>query len=132
MKHTIQVCGHCNFTKTEEEAKGERGGVALFKRLADKLAKSPLAESFAVEQTRCMGGCSHACVVAFQAPGKIGWLFGDLNPRFSVPSILEFAAKYLAAPDGRVPYDERPPELAAGLIGRLYPPGDDAAPVEGC
>lgn len=123
MTHTIQVCTRCNFTKTEDEKNGVRGGTQLYENLLKKFEKWPLKNEFAVEATGCMGACSTACVVAFQAPGKIGWVFGGLNPRFSVPSLLEFAEKYLADPDGKVPYAERPPELAAGLVARLLPVG---------
>ncbi len=132
MTHTIQVCIRCNFTKTEEEKNGVRGGTQLHQNLLKKFEKWPLKEHFAVETTGCMGACSNACVIAFQAPGKIGWVFGGLNPRFSVPSILEFAEKYLNDPEGKVPYGDRPPELAAGLITRIYPAGTAPAANTGC
>jgi predicted metal-binding protein len=132
MTHTIQVCIRCNFTKTEEEKNGERGGAQLYRNLLKKFEKWPLKEQFTVEATGCMGACANACAVAFQAPGKIGWVFGGLNPRFSVPSLLEFAEKYLADPDGKVPYDDRPPELAAGLVARLHPVGKTPGTDSGC
>jgi len=121
MTHTIQVCIRCNFTKTAEEKEGKRGGAQLYDNLLKKIEKWSLKDEFAVEPTRCMGACGTACVVAFRAPGKISWVFGNLNPRFSVRSLLEFAEKYHADPEGKVPYAERPPEMAAGLVARLYP-----------
>ncbi len=123
MTHTIQVCVRCNFTKTEEEKNGVRGGTQLYENILKKMEKSPPKDHFAVEAAGCMGACGSACAIAFQAPGKTGWIFGGLNPRFSVPSILDFAEKYLADPQGKVPYIERPPELAAGLIARMFPMG---------
>ncbi len=123
MKHTIQVCIRCNFTKTEEEREGQRGGAQLYERLMKKFEKWPLKDEFAVEQTRCMGACGSACVVAFQAPGKVSWVFGSLNPRFAIPGILEFAEKYRDSPSGMVAYADRPPDLAAGLLARLHPVG---------
>ncbi|MBN2752527.1 MAG: DUF1636 domain-containing protein [Rhodospirillaceae bacterium] len=127
MTHTIQVCIRCNFTKTAEEKDGLRGGTQLYQNLMKKSEKWPSKDHFTIETTRCMGACSAACVVAFQAPGKIAWVFGGLNPRFSIPSLLEFAEKYHASADGMVPYAERPPELAAGLITRLHPVGGPPA-----
>lgn len=123
MDHTIQVCIRCNFTKTAEEKDGIRGGTQLYENLMKKFEKWSLKDAYTVEQTRCMGACGHACVIAFQAPGKIAWVFGDLNPKFSIPGILEFAEKYLAEPRGMVAYAERPPDLAAGLITRVHPVG---------
>jgi len=127
MTHTIQVCTRCNFTKTAEEKEGKRGGAQLYENLLKKFEKWRLKDEFVVEPTRCMGACGTACVVAFRAPGKISWVFGNLNPRFSVPSLLEFAEKYHADAAGQVPYDDRPPEMAAGLVARLHPVQGDAA-----
>jgi len=123
MSHTIQICTRCNFSKTAEEKEGVRGGAQLLERLSKKFERSPVKEHFVVESTNCMGACSKACIVAFQAPGKISWVFGDLNPRFSVPSLIEFAEKYYADPRGMVPYAQRPPDLASGLITRVHPVG---------
>lgn len=123
MKHTIQVCGRCNFTKTAEEKEGVRGGALLYDNLMKKFEKWPHKEAFNVERTGCMGACEHSCVVAFQGPGKVTWVFGGLNPKFSVSGILEFAEKYLADERGKVAYSERPPELAAGLLVRVPPTG---------
>lgn len=123
MNHTIQVCIRCNFTKTAEEKDGRRGGAELYERLMKKIEAWPLRDRFAVEQTRCMGACGNACVVAFQAPGKVSWIFGNLNPRFAIPGILEFAEKYLADEKGMVAYADRPADLAVGLIARLHPVG---------
>ncbi|MGE4529335.1 MAG: DUF1636 domain-containing protein [Rhodospirillaceae bacterium] len=129
MTHTIQVCIRCNFTKTAEEKDGKRGGTQLYENLLKKFEKWPHKDDFAVEPSRCMGACGTACVVAFRAPGKISWVFGNLNPRFSVPSLLEFAEKYRADPQGSVPYDDRPADLAAGLVARLHPVQGDESPA---
>lgn len=123
MTHTIQVCIRCNFTKTAEEKDGKRGGAELYERLMKKFAAWPLRDRFTVEQTRCMGACGTACVVAFQAPGKVSWVFGSLNPRFAIASLLEFAEKYYNDAKGMVAYADRPPDMAAGLLARLHPVG---------
>jgi len=126
MKHTIQVCTRCNFTKTEEEKNGVRGGAQLMERLLKKFEKSPVFEDYTVASTGCMGACRQACIIAFQSPGKISWVFGDLNPRFSVPSIIEFAEKYHASENGMIRYAERPPEMQSGLVTRMHPLDVDA------
>lgn len=129
MDHTIQVCIRCNFTKTADEKEGVRGGTQLYDNLMKKYEKWPMKGEFQVEQTRCMGACGNACVVAFQAPGKVSWVFGNLNPRFAISGILEFAEKYHADPKGMVAYAERPADLAAGLITRVYPLGTKPSKV---
>jgi predicted metal-binding protein len=131
MKHTIQVCTRCNFTKTLEEKEGVRGGAKLMENLTKKFVRSDVHEHFDVQSTSCMGACSHACVVAFQAPGKISWVFGDMNPRFSVPSLIEFAEKYYADERGMVMYADRPADMAAGLIARVHPVGTAPGEVQG-
>ena len=59
-----------------------------------------------ISTTDCMSGCARASTVAFRAPGKTAYLFGDLTLS-DLPDLITFAALYTASPDG-VFTDARP------------------------
>jgi len=70
-----------------------------------------------------MSGCSRSCTVAFQAPGKLSYLFGDLlADEDAVQQILDCAQLHEASADGVLPRDKRPERLQNGLIARLPAP----------
>lgn len=47
----------------------------------------------------CMSGCTRPSTVAFRAPGKTAYLFGDLGLD-DIPGLLAFVRLYEASPDG--------------------------------
>lgn len=63
-----------------------------------------------VRQADCLSGCTRPATLAFRAPGKTAYLFGDISAD-DLAEILIFARLYLAAPDGNLA-DARP-------LGRL-------------
>ena len=70
----------------------------------------------------CTAGCSRACTVAFQAPGKHSYQFGDLAPAKGVArQLLDCAVLHHLAPDGNLARDARPPLLRNGILCRLPP-----------
>jgi predicted metal-binding protein len=52
-----------------------------------------------VDQVDCMSGCARGSTLAFRAPGKTAYLFGDLTEA-DLPDLLGFAQAYLASADG--------------------------------
>lgn len=76
--------------------------------LADDLREAFAKGSVDVElrETDCLSGCTRASALAFRAPGKTAYLFGEITSA-DVPDILTFARLYLAAPDGNLT-DARP------------------------
>ena len=68
--------------------------------------------------TDCMSGCTHPSTIAFRAPGKTAYLFGDLTAD-DLPDLLIFAALYAASPDGTLA-DARPlGQLRTKAIARI-------------
>lgn len=59
-----------------------------------------------VAETDCMSGCTRPSTVAFRAPGKTAYLFGDITAA-DLPDLLTFLRLYAAAPDGNFA-DARP------------------------
>ena len=54
----------------------------------------------------CMSGCTRPSTLAFRAPGKTAYLFGDITDA-DLPDILTFARLYLDSADGNLA-DARP------------------------
>jgi predicted metal-binding protein len=71
---------------------------------ADHLRSALHAEAIAatVTTTDCMSGCTRPLTVAFRAPGKTAYLFGDLTPA-DLDDLITFARHYAASPDGTLP-----------------------------
>lgn len=56
----------------------------------------------AVEGVDCMSGCTRDQTVAFRAPGKVAYLFGDITAA-DIPDLRRFAALYGESRDGTFP-----------------------------
>lgn len=82
--HHAHVCLSC--------PAGQQG---LARKVADLLADLP----FTVAGTECLSACTRPSTLAFRAPGKTAYLFGDLTEA-DLPEIRLFATAYLASPDG--------------------------------
>ena len=48
-------------------------------------------------------------------------MYGDFAPEPSGGAILDAAALYAAAPDGLIPWRERPDALKKGVVARIPP-----------
>lgn len=79
--------------------------------------------SVTVRGVACLSGCSRACTVALQAPGKASYLFGDLSPDAETArQVLQCAAQHAATADGQLPRQARPERLRGGILARLPAP----------
>lgn len=94
---TATVCRSC--------PAGRRGLATAIRRAADAAELD-----CAVRETECMSGCTRASTVAFRAPGKTAYLFGELSEA-DVPDVVAFLRLYAASADGTFA-DARP-------LGRL-------------
>ncbi len=52
-----------------------------------------------VEPIDCMSGCARDQTVAFRAPGKVAYLFGDITAA-DLPELQAFVRLYAASADG--------------------------------
>lgn len=70
----------------------------------------------------CLSGCRRACAAALLAPGKVGYLFGDLSPdEAGAADLIDAARAHAMAADGHLPRAARPERLRAGVLARLPP-----------
>lgn len=70
----------------------------------------------------CLSGCKRACTVAFQAPGKYTYFFGDLvADGVTASQVLACAQLHAYSTDGNLVRKERPERLRSGILARLPP-----------
>jgi predicted metal-binding protein len=116
MIHSLLVCELCRFSPTEREQDGLSGGQHLLNNLRTGLERDRLQAQIQLQPVRCMGACSRSCVFAFAAPHKLTFIFHDWSPLPDVSDLLQFSNQYLAAPNGNVPYKERPTSMRGKLM----------------
>jgi predicted metal-binding protein len=123
IKHTMFVCRSCAGKWQDGKQVGESGGSLLHQHLVDRLPTDPLADRLEIRAVNCLGACGRPCAIAFAAPGKSTYLFGDLSHSESLAevseSIFECASLYYSKPDGVMKWNERPERLKRGLIGTV-------------
>ncbi len=123
-QHTILVCSSCASVWQDGKRVGTSGGQQLLKELEEKHENWALSQEFTVKSVECMSACSHSCAVAFSAPGKLTYLFGDLSHEdealsLTSAAVLECASLYYEKPDGKMAWSERPQALKKGVLARI-------------
>ncbi|MDR7094283.1 DUF1636 family protein [Hydrogenophaga laconesensis] len=97
-------------------------GAALFEAVQAARQHGPINNAVRVRGMACLSSCSRACSVAFQAPGKYTYLFGDLVPDAETAEhVLACAGQHATASDGNLLRNERPARLRSGILARLPP-----------
>jgi len=119
--HTLFVCVLCRSSEIDQQQATSNAGQLLFEHLSEGLATDDPCKALHLQPFRCMGACSHACVVAFAAPNKLTFILSKLSSTDSVPDLLKFSSQYVACSDGKVPYKERPEAIKKGIHAVLPP-----------
>ena len=117
-KTKILVCTKCRMAGEPKEPMENRAGSRLYREMAEVAADADDVEIVPVE---CFSVCKRPVTIGFVAQGKWTYLYGDF-PLESAPSILDAARLYAAAPDGLIPWENRPDALKKGVVSRM-PPG---------
>jgi predicted metal-binding protein len=120
----VTICTTCRRAGTPREAPAD--GTLLFlavQAAADAAAFDNCnAPQLLVRGHACMSGCSHACTVSLQAPGKYSYYFGDLLPdEECAAQVLACAQLHQASSDGQLARNDRPERLRPGVLARLPP-----------
>jgi predicted metal-binding protein len=118
VRHSINICMRCL------AGQGQPG--LLLERLRQLLAPV-LAEAFTLRGVSSMAGCARPLTVAFSAPGKTSYLFGDIEPDTHASDLAAFAGLYRLLSDGWCHESERPRGLAGKTLARI-PAAEDGRP----
>ena len=92
-------------------------------RLAQAVEAAATPDGVRVIRVECLSACSQGCAVALTAPGRWSYVYGQMTEA-DVPEILTGAAAYAAAPDGLVPWRDRPTIFRKQSLARLPPIGE--------
>jgi predicted metal-binding protein len=114
---TIHVCTTCRLGDEPLEPKEARSGARLYRELTKRVAD----EEFEVIPVECLSVCKRPVTIGFSAPGKWTYIYGDFPPERSADTILAAAQLYADAPDGLIPWGERPAEIKRGVVARIPP-----------
>jgi predicted metal-binding protein len=116
MTTTVYVCTTCR--REGDDPAAPRAGAVLAAALANEnlAAGSP----FTIIPVECLSVCKRPITVGFSAPAKWTYVYGDFPPD-AAPAILAAAAQFTAAPDGLIPWRERPEALKRGVVARIPP-----------
>jgi predicted metal-binding protein len=121
----LLVCTRCRHGEETPDDDDARPGATLF----DQLAGAAIG-GVSVTPVECLSNCSKGCTIALRGPGRWTYVYGGLQPGADIGTILEGAGKYRAAPDGLVPWRERPEHFRKNCIARI-PPLEPAIPSLG-
>ncbi|MDP5306932.1 DUF1636 domain-containing protein [Paracoccus spongiarum] len=116
MRAILHVCTTCRIVAADPDA--PRPGALLH----DALSSAALPEGVELRGVECLSACSQGCSVALSAPGKWSYVYGRLGPG-DAAEILTGTAAYAAAPDGLVPWRERPAIFRKQSLARIPPLG---------
>lgn len=110
---TILVCTTCR--RETDSPDGPRAGADLHAALVAQAGADVV-----VVGVECLSVCKRPVTVGFSAAGKWTYVYGDFAPD-AAPSILSAAGQYAAAPEGLIPWRERPDSLKRGVVARIPP-----------
>jgi len=88
-------------------------------RLHDVLAQD-MPAGVTLRPVECLSACAQGSAVALSAPGRWTYVYGRLS-EVDAPAILAGAALYATAPDGIVPWRDRPVIFRKNSIARIPP-----------
>lgn len=110
----LLVCTTCRHGEALPDA--QRPGAVLL----DSLLASP-PDGVTVRAVECLSNCSRGCTVALRAAGRWTYVYGNLDPAQHLDTLIDGALKYRDAPDGLVPWRDRPEHFRKNCIARIPP-----------
>ena len=98
----LVVCTTCRVSADQPGA-GGRAGQAMLQALAEALPGHAAERlGLSLQPMPCLFACASACTVHLRAPGRIAYLLGRMEPDArAAQALLDYAAAYLRAPEGR-------------------------------
>lgn len=115
MSVTLHVCITCRAGQTVAEGEKCPG-----KRLHEALATLGAPQSVNIVPVECLSACTQGSTVALSGPGRWSYVYGRLAET-DAGDILAGAAAYANAPDGLVPWRERPVIFRKQSLARIPP-----------
>lgn len=115
MAVTLYVCMTCKAGEPLPDGAQPPGAL-----LHAALQAAGAPDGVTIRPVECLSACNTGCSVALAAPGRWTYVYGRMTPDHA-GDILAGAAAYAAAPDGIVPWRERPVIFRKQSIARIPP-----------
>lgn len=96
------------------------GELPLGAQLFAAIAALPVPQGVQIVPVECLSACNSGASVALSAPGRWAYVYGRMTPE-NAADILTGAAAYANAPDGLVPWRERPVIFRKQSLARIPP-----------
>ncbi len=114
----LLVCTKCKHRPEDGSEAVPGAGAHLYERLA----ASALPEHTTVVPVECLSNCGRGCTIALRGgPERWSYIYGDVTPTEHDAVLLDGLARYVATPDGLIPWRERPVHFRKHCIARLPP-----------
>ena len=117
----LLVCTTCRSAPPLPQAAAPDDTARAGARLLDLLRRAELPQTVRLVPVECLSNCTRGCTVALRGPGRWTYVYGNLDPALHMDTLIDGAARFAAAPDGLVPWRERPDHLRKNCIARIPP-----------
>ncbi len=115
MGAVLHVCMTCRAGEAVPE-----GDIRPGARLYAALTEADAPAGVTIRPVECLSACDHGCSVALSKAGAWSYVYGRLTPA-DAGDILQGAALYAAAPEGLVPWRDRPVIFRKQSLARIPP-----------
>ena len=117
---TLFVCVTCRDADHSPDAPS--AGARLFDAIQAEAKSAGAGDGMVtIVPVECLSVCKRVCAVGFAAPGKWTYVYGGLPSDTAAPTVLAGARLYARAPDGLIPWKQRPDALKKGVVARVPP-----------
>ena len=115
----LTICETCKQENWGETSSPETHGEQLAALVEAAARDVPNVET---RRHACLMGCTHACNVALQAPGKLAYTLGRFDPtEEAAEGIVAYAALHAESETGQVPFRQWPQAIKGHFVTR-HPP----------
>jgi len=115
MAVTLHVCTTCRAGTPVAEGQPTPGALLL-----ETLRASCVPAGVSLQPVECLSACAQGCAIALSGAGCWSYVYGRLGAA-DAPAILAGAGAYALAPDGIVPWRDRPEIFRKQSLARIPP-----------
>ena len=123
---TLHVCVTCKVAATSPDQAPEQRGQPLYDMLEREIAARGLGGAIRLAPVECLSVCKRPATVAVSGPGRWTYVWGDLESGRDCATLIDGLVAYSTAPNGIIPWKQRPQIFKSGVVARLPPPSTDS------
>ena len=118
---TLHVCVTCKLSPavTGAVAAPELPGRTLFDSIAEAISAQQLGHRIRLQAVECLSVCKRPTTVAVSGAGRWTYVWGDIEAARDLETLIAGVLAYAAAPQGIIPWKERPQIFKKGVVARI-------------